>query len=222
MATCQRSAHRRHQEGGVEILGLNGGDGTNHVTLSAFIRVYGDTPRSKNAFLRGGTMNTVDDACGIFGTPETPLYNLIEKYANQVSYHGAPAPRHRWRRVIAPRGGRIAPASRSKKLVKGRVPTTRHLSWASLLWRVFGEDGWRCRHCGGPMRLRGIVDGPGAEPRGPSPGGRAPGATATRRCVRGGGEGAPSSRNKALARWAGGDPERAPDAGQSACRRKVG
>ena len=81
-------------------------------------------------------------------------------HANQVSYHGVLAPRHRWRRIIAPRGGRIAPANRSKKLVKGRVPPTRHLSWASLLWRVFGEDGWRCRHCGGPMRLRGVVDGP--------------------------------------------------------------
>ena len=86
-------------------------------------------------------------------------------HANQVLYHGVLASRHRWRRLVAPRKGRVAPANKSKKLVRGRGVghrplRTRHLSWAALLWRVFEVDAWRCKRCGGPMKLRGIVDGP--------------------------------------------------------------
>src|SRR5258708_7475668 len=79
IADIDRLAEEFKQRG-VEILGLNGGDGTNHVTLSALIRVYGNAPLPKIAFLRGGTMNTIANACGIEGTPQTLLWNLIEKY----------------------------------------------------------------------------------------------------------------------------------------------
>ncbi len=71
---------REFKEGEIDILALNGGDGTNHVTLSTFIDVYGDDPLPKIALLRGGTMNTVSKSIGIRGTPPKLLANLVEKY----------------------------------------------------------------------------------------------------------------------------------------------
>ncbi len=64
----------------IEILALSGGDGTNHITLTHFINVYGDQPLPKIALLRGGTLNTVAYSCGISGSPEKNLSNLIYKY----------------------------------------------------------------------------------------------------------------------------------------------
>lgn len=64
----------------IDILALNGGDGTNHVTLSTFIDVYGDTPLPRITFLRGGTMNTISNGIGIKGKPSRLLANLVEKY----------------------------------------------------------------------------------------------------------------------------------------------
>lgn len=71
---------RRFRDDEIEILALNGGDGTNHVTLTRFIEVYGDKPLPKIALLRGGTMNTVSNGVGITGTPSRLLANLVEKY----------------------------------------------------------------------------------------------------------------------------------------------
>ncbi len=67
-------------ESDIDVLALNGGDGTNHVTLTRFIEVYGDHPLPKIALLRGGTMNTVSQSVGIRGTPARLLANLVEKY----------------------------------------------------------------------------------------------------------------------------------------------
>jgi len=64
----------------IEILGIGGGDGTIHVTLTTFIRVYGDKPLPKITFLRGGTLNTMATACGISGSPEKIISNLLYKY----------------------------------------------------------------------------------------------------------------------------------------------
>jgi diacylglycerol kinase (ATP) len=65
----------------IDILGINGGDGTNHCTLTSFIEVYGDAPLPRIAFLRGGTMNTIANSCGVMrASPGRILYNLIEKY----------------------------------------------------------------------------------------------------------------------------------------------
>lgn len=64
----------------IEILGIGGGDGTIHFTLTAFIRVYGDKPLPKITFLRGGTLNTMATACGISGSPEKIISNLLYKY----------------------------------------------------------------------------------------------------------------------------------------------
>ncbi len=71
---------REFKESDIDILGLNGGDGTNHVTLTTFIEVYGDKPLPKIALLRGGTMNTVSNGIGIRGNPPRLLANLVEKY----------------------------------------------------------------------------------------------------------------------------------------------
>jgi diacylglycerol kinase family enzyme len=68
------------KESGVEILGLSGGDGTIHKTLTTFIKVYGSTPLPKIALLRGGTMNLLANTLNIYGTPEKLLSNLILKY----------------------------------------------------------------------------------------------------------------------------------------------
>ncbi|MFO1520231.1 MAG: diacylglycerol kinase family protein [bacterium] len=65
---------------GVEILGIGGGDGTNHVVLTTLIKVYGEKPLPKITFLRGGTLNTLAEASGIKGSPEKILSNLIYKY----------------------------------------------------------------------------------------------------------------------------------------------
>ncbi len=64
----------------IDILAIGGGDGTNHVTLSTFIDVYGEKSLPQLTFLRGGTMNTLANACDIKGAPEKILSNLIYKY----------------------------------------------------------------------------------------------------------------------------------------------
>lgn len=71
---------QRFKQTGIEILALNGGDGTNHATLSTFIEVYGEDPLPKITFLRGGTMNTISNGIGITGTPSRLLANLVDKY----------------------------------------------------------------------------------------------------------------------------------------------
>lgn len=71
---------RRFLENDIDILALNGGDGTNHVTLTRFLEVYGDHPLPRIALLRGGTMNTVSNGVGIKGTPSRLLANLVDKY----------------------------------------------------------------------------------------------------------------------------------------------
>lgn len=64
----------------IDILAIGGGDGTTHVTLSHFIEVYGEKPLPNITFLRGGTMNSLANACHIKGKPEKILSQLIYKY----------------------------------------------------------------------------------------------------------------------------------------------
>jgi diacylglycerol kinase family enzyme len=69
----------------VDVLGISGGDGTNHVTLTGFLEVYADEPLPPIAFLRGGTMNTVANAVGVpRGRPDGLLANLIKRYARRA------------------------------------------------------------------------------------------------------------------------------------------
>ena len=71
---------RKFLQNDIDILALNGGDGTNHVTLTRFIQAYGEHPLPRIALLRGGTMNTVSNGVGIRGTPSRLLANLVDKY----------------------------------------------------------------------------------------------------------------------------------------------
>ncbi len=64
----------------IDILGISGGDGTLHHTLTAMIRAYGDTPLPAVAILRGGTMNTVAASFGIRGESPRLLFELIDKH----------------------------------------------------------------------------------------------------------------------------------------------
>lgn len=64
----------------IDVLGINGGDGSLHLTLTILFQVYQDAPLPKLAILRGGTLNTIATGLGIFGTPEQILYNIVEKY----------------------------------------------------------------------------------------------------------------------------------------------
>ncbi len=75
-----RRVAEEFKEKQIDILALSGGDGTNHKTLTTFIQVYGEVPLPKVTFLRGGTLNTVAFSCGIYGTPEKILSNLLYKY----------------------------------------------------------------------------------------------------------------------------------------------
>jgi len=68
----------RFHEAGVSCLGINGGDGTNHRTLTALIeRWQGDLPPI--VLLRGGTMNTVSNGFGGTGSPRSILAALVAR-----------------------------------------------------------------------------------------------------------------------------------------------
>ncbi len=70
----------------IDVLGISGGDGTNHVTLTGFIDVYGGHALPDVAFLRGGTMNTVANSVGVrHERPEGLLARLVRTYAERAA-----------------------------------------------------------------------------------------------------------------------------------------
>lgn len=70
----------------IDVLAISGGDGTNHVTLTGFIDVYGGSTMPQVALLRGGTMNTVANSVGMrHGRPEGLLGRLLREYAQGAS-----------------------------------------------------------------------------------------------------------------------------------------
>ncbi len=69
----------RFKSHGIDVLGVNGGDGTGHVVLTAFAEAYGGAPLPSVALLRGGAMNTVADAHKLRGSPESILRSLLER-----------------------------------------------------------------------------------------------------------------------------------------------
>ncbi len=70
----------------IDILAVNGGDGSASLVLTAMLREYGDKPLPQVAMLRGGTMNNVANSCGIKGTPAGLMMNLVEKYRRGVPF----------------------------------------------------------------------------------------------------------------------------------------
>jgi len=69
----------RFHASGIDVLAVNGGDGTGHVALTALARTWGERPFPALALLRGGAMNTVADAHKLRGTPESILKALLER-----------------------------------------------------------------------------------------------------------------------------------------------
>jgi diacylglycerol kinase (ATP) len=65
---------------GIEIMAVNGGDGTLHLALSAFVNTYGDRPLPKLMSLRGGTMNTVSNSLKLKGTTLSIIKQAVAKY----------------------------------------------------------------------------------------------------------------------------------------------
>jgi diacylglycerol kinase family enzyme len=63
----------------IDLLGINGGDGTGHVVLTAFAHAYGDRPLPRVLLLRGGAMNTVAHGHGIGGAPDAILKSVLEQ-----------------------------------------------------------------------------------------------------------------------------------------------
>ena len=64
----------------IDILGISGGDGTLHHTLTSLIKTYGDAPLPLVAILRGGTMNTIANSLNIRGDTPQLLFELVDKY----------------------------------------------------------------------------------------------------------------------------------------------
>jgi diacylglycerol kinase family enzyme len=64
----------------IEILGISGGDGTMHHTLTAMIKTYGEQELPLVAMLRGGTMNTIANSLGIKGVTSKLLFELVDKH----------------------------------------------------------------------------------------------------------------------------------------------
>jgi diacylglycerol kinase family enzyme len=63
----------------IDLLGVNGGDGTCHVVLTALARAYGAAPLPPVALLRSGALNTLADVHKLHGSAEAILKALIER-----------------------------------------------------------------------------------------------------------------------------------------------
>lgn len=81
----QSLVHEFRQQS-IDILAINGGDGSNSIALTALVEEYGDQPLPKIALLRGGTMNIAANSCGIKGTPGGLLLNLVHKFREGQRY----------------------------------------------------------------------------------------------------------------------------------------
>jgi diacylglycerol kinase family enzyme len=64
----------------IDVLGINGGDGTIHVTLTAFLQTWGADPFPKVALLGGGTLNTIAKGLGLYARTDRLLYDVIDRY----------------------------------------------------------------------------------------------------------------------------------------------
>jgi diacylglycerol kinase family enzyme len=89
----------------IDVLAISGGDGTNHVTLTGFLDVYGGALMPQVALLRGGTMNTVANSVGVGrGRPEGLLGRLVRQYAERGALELENVQRHVMRIAPVPGG----------------------------------------------------------------------------------------------------------------------
>ncbi len=72
---------REFHQRGIDILAICGGDGSDHCTLTAFHRIWGESRLPRLLPLRAGTINYVADATGgRRGTPEQVLARVVRDY----------------------------------------------------------------------------------------------------------------------------------------------
>jgi diacylglycerol kinase family enzyme len=76
----------KFKDKGVDVLAINGGDGTISLTLTAFIKAYGGTPLPRIAILGGGTINVLRTNLGIRGRPEDVLFRLVEHHSANAEF----------------------------------------------------------------------------------------------------------------------------------------
>ncbi len=62
---------------GIEIIGINGGDGSISLAISRMIALYGTQTLPKFCVLGGGTMNLVASQLGVKGSPQAVLKRLL-------------------------------------------------------------------------------------------------------------------------------------------------
>jgi diacylglycerol kinase family enzyme len=72
-------AVERFRAAGVDVVGVNGGDGTGHFVLTALARAFQGAALPRLLLLRGGAMNTVAHGHGIGGGPERILREVLIK-----------------------------------------------------------------------------------------------------------------------------------------------
>lgn len=72
-------AIERFRAARVDVVGVNGGDGTGRWVLTATARAWGADPLPKLLLLRGGAMNTVAHGHGIRGGPERILADVLAR-----------------------------------------------------------------------------------------------------------------------------------------------
>ena len=96
----------------IDVLAISGGDGTDHVTLTGFLDVYGGATMPQVALLRGGTMNTVANSVGVVqGKPEGLLGTARSAtYAQRAIAPARDVERHVMRMRPLRRGRRRAAA----------------------------------------------------------------------------------------------------------------
>ena len=71
---------RRFREHKIDILCVNGGDGTMHKALTAMVLAYGKDPLPKIAILPSGTMNTVAHGLRLRGSASEILDYIVQRY----------------------------------------------------------------------------------------------------------------------------------------------
>lgn len=71
----------------IDVLGICGGDGTQHLALSRALPIWGETPLPRILPLRGGTMNTVSSSIGVpRRSPELLLERYLERAARGATH----------------------------------------------------------------------------------------------------------------------------------------
>lgn len=73
------TAHR-FREHDIDVLCVNGGDGTIHQVMTAMVRAYDGAPLPEVAILRGGTMNIIAESLGNRIRPEAMLEQVVSAY----------------------------------------------------------------------------------------------------------------------------------------------